>query len=95
MAMVDFQALALRDFQATAIQTHQMQNGRVDIGHIMAIFNCVKSEFVRRAVYRPAFDPAACHPDAESERVVIASRYPLSSRSATEFGGLNHQGRFE
>src|SRR5438034_1029711 len=72
------------------IQTHEVESRGVDVGDVVAILDGVESYLVRGTVNDTAFDAAACHPGAESLRVVIASRL-LRARSPAKLRAPDHQ----
>src|SRR6266446_3577131 len=72
-AEIDFQALLAWHHQPPRIQPQLVQHGGVDIGHIMAFLHGVETEFIGCAVSHAALDPAACHPDAKAEGMVVAA----------------------
>ena len=71
--VVFFDPFSPRNRKRAGVQTQLVEHRRVDIGHIMAVLNGVKPEFIGRPMCHPAADPAAGHPDGEPERVVVAS----------------------
>ena len=53
-----FQAFVAGDGKAMSVQTKLVQQGGVNVGNIVPMFDSVKAEFVGRAVCDSAFDPA-------------------------------------
>jgi len=68
-----------------------MQHRGVDVGHVVPIFDGVKTERVGGAVGDAAFEPAAGHHHRESERVMVAPVAALRAGRAAEFGADHHQ----
>ena len=87
-----FQAFAAGDGQAMRVQSELVQHCRVDVGHIVPIFNSMKTKLVGRAVRDSAFDSAAGHPHGEAVGMVIATVAVLRTGSAAEFAGPDHDG---
>ena len=50
-----------------------MHDRCVDIRDVMAVFDCVKAQFIRGAVDQAMFETGACHPDRETVWMMIAS----------------------
>ena len=73
-AVIPFEPLSTRIIQAGRVESHLMQYRRMQVGHVMPIFDCMETKFVRSAVNMTTFDATSCHRDTESMRVVIAAR---------------------
>ena len=69
--MVDIEPLVARHLQTTRIEPKLVQDGRVDVGHIVSIFHRMKAKFVGRAMDDPALHSTAGHPGGEAEGVVV------------------------
>ena len=63
LAMIDREAFASGHFQAMGVEAHLVEDGRVDVGDVVAVLGRVEAEFVGRAVGDAPFDPAAGEPD--------------------------------
>ena len=73
-----------------------MQDGGVDVGHIVPVFDGVKTQLVGGSMSDAALHPAAGHPDGEATGVMIASivlacQTTLTIRRASELTSPNHQ----
>lgn len=73
------------------VQTEQMQNRGVEVGHRDFLVLHIIAEFVRLAVRHTTADAATSQPDAEGVRMMIAAVCSLSCRSATEFGAKDDE----
>ena len=71
-AVIYVEPLAARNFELMRIEAELMQNGSVDISHVMSIFNGVETEFISCAMNDSWLDPAASEPCAKPLRVMIA-----------------------
>src|SRR3954467_7302945 len=60
-----FQALATGNGEATGIEAELVENGGVNVGDVVAVFDGVEAKLVGRAMDRAALDAAAGHPDGE------------------------------
>ena len=90
-AVIDFEALAARNFEAAQIESEQVQDGRVQVGDIMSRFDGVEAQFVGRAVDMAALQASTRQPDRKAVRMMIApvrsSRTLFQAGSAAKFGG--------
>ena len=86
------QPLAAGDGQAIGIEAKLMEQRGVHVGHIVAVFDRVKTYLVRFSVGDSSLDSAARHPDGEPIRVVIAPVAVLGTRCAAEFARPDDQG---
>ncbi len=50
-----------------------MQNGRMHVGHVMAVFDRVEADLIGGPVDDAALDPAAGQPDREAVNVMVPS----------------------
>ena len=66
LAEIDFEAFAAGDFQAAVVEAEEIEDGGVDVGDVMAVFDGVETELVGDAVRDSAFDAAAGEPCAEA-----------------------------
>ena len=48
--------------QMFVIETHQVQDGGVDVVHVRLVLYCLEAKFVGLTVLNSAFDPPARHP---------------------------------
>ena len=71
-AEIHVEPFAAGDFQTTRVQSELVQDGRVDVGDIVPIFDRVKSELVGRAMRHSSLDSAAGQPGAKCLRMMIA-----------------------
>lgn len=83
------------------IESHEVQDGRIEIVNVDRIFDHFVTQIVRPAVNDPRPYSGPGEPYRESVALVIAadifrsdasSIYPLSDRRASEFGGHDDQG---
>src|ERR1041384_5398112 len=77
--------------QFGVIQSHQVQDRRVQIMDQNRILDRLITDFVSRAVTHAAFDPAPGHPYEKSLVVVVAAQIALGHRHAAELSAPNHQ----
>src|SRR5215469_900799 len=94
-AVVDVEAFAAGNFELARVETEELEDCGVDVGHVVPFFNGVETNLVGGAVYNTAFDATASHPHREAVRMMVPSVGALGSRSATELGGKNHDRRVE
>ena len=73
-AVIHIEAFAGGEFEAAGIEAELVQDGGMDVGDVMAIFNGVEAEFVGDAVLHAAFDSGARQPCAEALRMMIPAR---------------------
>ena len=64
-----------------------MQDGGVDVGHVVPIFDGVEAQFVGRAVGDAPLQASSGHPDREAERMMVATIASLRAGRAAELGG--------
>ena len=81
--------------QAFVIQSHQMEDGGVEVVHVNSILDGSESEYVGGSKTETRFDPATRHPDGEPVVVVVASLLALGSRCASKFATPQNQGFIE
>jgi len=74
-------AVAVR--QLRVINSHQMQDGGVQIVDMNFVLDRVPAEFIRRAVNDSTLNAAAGHPHRETERMMFAAIRPLRRRRAS------------
>ena len=72
-----------------------LQNGGVDVGDVVPVFDGVETDLVGGAVNDTPLDAAAGHPHGESIDVVVAPVAGLRAGRATELGGKQHERRVE
>lgn len=86
------------------IESHEVQDGRIEIVNVDRIFDHFVTQIVRPTVNDPWPYSGPGEPYRESVALVIAadifrgdtgSSYPLSDRRASEFGGHDDQGLVE
>ena len=73
LAEVDFKPLSTGDFELVWVETKLMQNGGVNVGDIVSIFDGVEADFVGLTVHDTPLDAPAGQPGAEALRVVVAA----------------------
>src|SRR5581483_2152215 len=96
LSVVHLETLPPRDFQPAGIEAELMEDGRVEVGHVVAVLRRVAPDLVRRAVNDPAPDAAAGEPGREPVRVVLpAVRAGLPAGRAAEFRGPDDEGVVE
>jgi len=78
--------------QLFMIDSHQMQDGRMQVVHVNFVFDRFESEIIRGAVDSSPFNSTTCQPHRETEGIVIPSISSLSCRSSTEFPSPDDQG---
>src|SRR5215467_5905542 len=76
--------------QPSVFQAHQVQNGRVQVVQVHAIFHGVIAELVDCAVGGAALHTAAGHQHGIPVRIVIATVAFLRHRRAAELGAPQH-----
>ena len=76
--MVHFQALAARHLEFTRVEAKQVQDGGVDVRHVMAVAEGMVAEFVGRAVDGAPLDARPGKPDREAVRVKVAAVLPCA-----------------
>ena len=81
--------------QLGMVESHEMQNRRVQVMHIHPILNGMYADIISGSVSQPPFDPTPGHPDRKSGVVVIAPFGPLSRRGPTKFSTPENQGFFK
>ena len=89
--MVDVEALAAGHFQATRIEPELVQDGGVNVRHVVPVLGGMKPNLIRRAMHRPAPDPAPSQPHGEAKDVVVASVAALRPRRPAELRGEHDQ----
>ena len=57
--------------QLFVIETHQVENGRVEVVHVHPLFNRRKTKIIAGSIDGPSFYPATCQPDGEPVVVVV------------------------
>lgn len=72
--VVDFQSLSARYFQSAPVESHHMQDRRVDVSHIVRILHGMKSQLIGRAVDYPFPDSGSRQPNREAMRMMFPSR---------------------
>src|SRR5579863_2334934 len=85
--------------QLRVIDSHQIENGGVQIVHVRSLLDSLVAEIVRSAVHDPLLDATAGQPDRKSIRIMIAAidhtahRFigRLDGGRASEFGAANYQ----
>ena len=81
---IEFQSLAAGDFHSAVIEAEQVEDGGVNVGHVVAILDGVEAEFVGRAVDDAALNAAAGQSDRKAVRMMIAAIAPLRAGRAAE-----------
>ena len=90
-AVVNLQSLAPGDFQPPGIQPQLLQDGGMNVGDVVTVFDRMEPDFIGGPVHDAAFDAAARHPHAKSVNMVIAPVRPLRPRSPAEFSSKYNQ----
>lgn len=88
-------AAAVAEGELLVVETHQVENGGVQIMDMDLLVNGGEAEFVGGAVGQATLDAAAGHPDAEAVMVVVASIASLGGGSSAKFTSPEYQGVFE
>ena len=75
------------------VETHEVQDGGMDVFDVVSIVNCRTSEFIRGSNFSATFHPATGHPHGESVAVVISATSfgILGGRLPTEFTAPDDQ----
>ena len=81
LANVDLEPFLAGNFEPAWIEAKLVQDGRVNIGHVMTVFDGVEAQLIGRAMGDAPLEPAPCHPDREANRIVIAAVAPFASRT--------------
>ncbi len=82
--------------QLGVIETQKLQNGRVQIVYVNAIFGRVEAELIRLAERDSGFDATAGQPHGEAIRVMVAAVVAaLNHRRAAEFTAPDDERRIE
>ncbi len=89
--MIDVETFAAGDFELAGVEPELLENGGVDVGHVVPILDGVESDLVGRSVHDSPFQPSAGHPDREAEDVMISSVRTLRTGGAAELGGEHDQ----
>ena len=101
-AVIFLQPFATGYIEARGDDAELMENRRVDVGDVVAVFGGVEAQFVRRSVDEAAFNAAAREPHTEAEGMMVAAlavvrteRHAFESGRATELRREDHQRRVE
>ena len=94
-AVVDLQSFPPRHGELAGVEAELVEDGGVDVGDVVAVFDGVEAELVGFAVGDAAFDAAAGHPDGEAVGVVVASVAALGAGGSAELGGPDDEGFVE
>ena len=78
--------------QLFVVDSHQVQNGRVQIVHVDFILDRVPAEFICSAIGHPAAHTAAGKPHRETKRMMFAAVRSFGSRCAAELASPKNQG---
>ena len=93
-AVVDLQPLTAGDFELPGLQAELVQDRRVNVCDIMAVFDSVETDIVSGPVSDPTLDAATRQPGAETLRMMITS-VTLSPGRATELRSPNNERLFQ
>src|SRR6266851_1798474 len=93
--MVDLQSLPPRHFQLARIESELVQNGRMDIGNVVAALDSVETQFVGRAVYDASLDTAAGQPGGKAVRMMVPAVSALRPWCSAELGAPSDHGLVE
>ena len=85
LAVVDLEPLAAGNLELVRVETKLVQDGRVDVGDVVPIFDGVETDLVGRTVHDAPLDAPAGEPGAEALWVVIAA-VGLCARRSAELG---------
>ena len=77
--------------QFFVIQTHQMQDGGVQVVNMHFVFDSGETEFIRCTVSHAPLDASTGQPHGKTMMVVIATVTVLGNRRATEFPPPDNQ----
>ena len=72
LAVVHFQTLLANEIQTMRFESQQVQDGSMNIGNVMRMFNRMKSKFVGGAVYHAALHSRAAEPHREAIGVMVS-----------------------
>src|SRR5207248_4883201 len=78
------------------VQSHQVQDGGLEIADGNLPLDDAVTEFIGFAVNQAGFDPGPGHPEGETVRMMIAAKEhgpaaALAHRRAAEFAAPNHE----
>ena len=59
--------------QLAMVESHLVQNRRVQIADVTSVYDGLMAEFIGLAVGHSVFDASTCHPVGKPERVVVAA----------------------
>lgn len=91
LAIVQIKSLSTGNFQAASIEAKLVHHGRVQISHIVPIFDGVETNLIGGSVSNPALDSTASQRHRETIRMMIAAVRILEARCATELRPDDHQ----
>ena len=89
-AVVDVETLAAGDVQLGGVETELVENGGVDVGNVMWVFNGVKAQFIGCAMNYTGLYAAPGKPAGEALRMMVATR-ALGTGRAAELSAEHHQ----
>ena len=89
-SVINFQAFSAGNLEPARVEAELVQDGRMKVGHVMAILYGVEAKLVGRAVDDAALDPAAGQPGGKTKRVMIAAISALSARRPPKLGAPHH-----
>lgn len=93
--MVQVEPLAVREFEAATIQSHLVQQRRMDVRYVVRILDGVEAQLICRAMDDAAFDAATREPDAEAVGMMVAPVRALRAGRAAKFRGEDNDGFVE
>src|SRR4051812_17482966 len=70
-AVVDFQSLPAGDLKLMGVEPELMEDGCVDVGHVVAVLDGMEADLVGRAVDDAPLHAAAGQPGGEALGVVV------------------------
>src|SRR5438046_1864752 len=79
--MIHLEPLATGDLQEVRVEAELVEDGGVDVRHIVAVLDGMEAELVRGAVRHTALDAAAGEPGAEALRVMVSPRALRAGRA--------------
>ena len=89
--MVYFQSLPFGQFKPPRIEPHQMEDGRMNICHIVPVFHRMEPNRVGGAMHHPTLHTATSHGHRKTKNVMIAAVAALGSRSTAELRRKNNE----
>ena len=78
------------------IESHEMQDGSMEVVDVNRIFNNVIAKVISLSIYCAGFHSTTCHPYGITSRVMVPSivffgKITLTIVGSTEFATLDHE----